>query len=534
MAREIHKALPRLELQLYEYQTAPMLEKLSTGQIDLGILALPVDMDGLEARQLYEEPFALAVPAQHRLAKKKDVTVDDLKDETLLLLEDGHCLRDQALDVCSRVGVQEKQDFRATSLGNPASDGGDRRRRHVVAGACEPQRLWHVARRRDAAFRGAAAAPLRRRDLAQDHGPASRDRCGVRHHRKARTVRHNFEPSPRSPDLVERCAQDCARFAVGRCARGRACVRHCADRATLVVQNPWIRKPPPGLDTVAVYFTREEPLRSGTVFIVGMTSPLAANAMIHETSMVEGQSRMRMRDRVTVPGGGNVAFEPEGLHVMLTGLTKPLEVGDKVPLTLRARPRWIGRLSWPPFVRSTRSEPAPVNRPESPADHVTPYDRFAWSDTVVEHLLASGEHPRELTAYFGASEYAALAALAREAQRVPVSADAPRVYLVPGIMGSQLGRMRRAPLPNDILWLDPVDISLGQLALLRLPVAGSPPVTAEEHKHPPLQDEPVSPQETQIVSLGVVLFTYLRLKLHLRIRGVRTGLSRLRLATRHR
>ncbi len=160
-----------------------------------------------------------------------------------------------------------------------------------------------------------------------------------------------------------------------------------------------------------------------------------------------------------------------------------------------------------------------MNRPESPADHVTPYDRFAWSDTVVEHLLASGEHSRELIAYFGASEYAALVALAREAHRVPVSADAPRVYIVPGIMGSQLGRMRREPLPNDILWLDPVDISLGQLALLRLPVAGSPPVAAQEHKHAPLHNPPVSPQETRIVSLGVVLFTYLRLKLHLRIAG---------------
>jgi LysR family transcriptional regulator, hydrogen peroxide-inducible genes activator len=116
VAREIHKALPRLELQLYEYQTGPMLEKLSTGQIDLGILALPVEMEGLEARQLYKEPFSLAVPAQHRLAKKKEVKIEDLKDETLLLLEDGHCLRDQALEVCSRVGVQEKQDFRATSL----------------------------------------------------------------------------------------------------------------------------------------------------------------------------------------------------------------------------------------------------------------------------------------------------------------------------------------------------------------------------------------------------------------------------------
>jgi LysR family transcriptional regulator, hydrogen peroxide-inducible genes activator len=116
VAREIHKALPRLELQLYEYQTGPMLEKLGAGQIDLGILALPVEMEGLQARQLYVEPFVLALPTQHRLAKQKSVKVEDLKNETLLLLEDGHCLRDQALEVCSNVGVQEKQDFRATSL----------------------------------------------------------------------------------------------------------------------------------------------------------------------------------------------------------------------------------------------------------------------------------------------------------------------------------------------------------------------------------------------------------------------------------
>jgi hypothetical protein len=160
-----------------------------------------------------------------------------------------------------------------------------------------------------------------------------------------------------------------------------------------------------------------------------------------------------------------------------------------------------------------------VTRHDSPADHVTPYDRFAWSDTVVEHLLASGEHARELMAYFGEGEYAVLSALAREAQKVPVPPDAPRVFIVPGVMGSQLGRMRPAPLPNDVLWLDPVDISLGQLALLRLPVGGAEPVSVEEHKRRPLQGEPQSPQETRIVSLGVVLYTYLRLKLHLRIAG---------------
>jgi len=138
---------------------------------------------------------------------------------------------------------------------------------------------------------------------------------------------------------------------------------------------------------------------------------------------------------------------------------------------------------------------------------------------VVEHLLTTGEQARELSAYFGAGEYAALAELAREAQKIPIAPNAVRVYIVPGIMGSQLGRMRRAPLPNDILWLDPVDISLGQLALLRLPVEGTEPVQADEHKHVPLQGEPQEPQETRIVSLGVVLFTYLRLKLQLRIAG---------------
>ena len=116
VSQPIRKALPRLELRLYEYQTAQMLEKLEAGEIDLGILALPVDVDCADTRELYTEAFTVAVPDQHRLARREQVRVDDLDGETLLLLEDGHCLRDQALEVCSRVGTQEKQDFRATSL----------------------------------------------------------------------------------------------------------------------------------------------------------------------------------------------------------------------------------------------------------------------------------------------------------------------------------------------------------------------------------------------------------------------------------
>jgi LysR family hydrogen peroxide-inducible transcriptional activator len=116
VARPLRRALPRLKLMLYEYQTGPLLEKLRDGELDLGILALPVAADGLASAELYEEPFTLAVPASHPLATRERVRIDDLEGETLLLLEDGHCLRDQALEVCSRVAVGEEGDYRATSL----------------------------------------------------------------------------------------------------------------------------------------------------------------------------------------------------------------------------------------------------------------------------------------------------------------------------------------------------------------------------------------------------------------------------------
>jgi LysR family transcriptional regulator, hydrogen peroxide-inducible genes activator len=116
VAGRLRRALPRLKLLLYEYQTAPLLEKLRAGDIDLGVLALPVPVDGLESATLYDEPFVLAVPAAHPLAGRDNLRIDDLRGETLLLLEDGHCLRDQALEVCSRVPIQQDADYRATSL----------------------------------------------------------------------------------------------------------------------------------------------------------------------------------------------------------------------------------------------------------------------------------------------------------------------------------------------------------------------------------------------------------------------------------
>ncbi|MBS0581253.1 MAG: hypothetical protein JSR36_18510 [Proteobacteria bacterium] len=128
-------------------------------------------------------------------------------------------------------------------------------------------------------------------------------------------------------------------------------------------------------------------------------------------------------------------------------------------------------------------------------DHVSPYDRFACHDGAIERWLARGEHRHELRAYFGDAEHRALSALARRAERRGIDAAAPRVVLVPGIMGSQLGIERSAPLPHDILWLDPLDIQVGRLAELRLP------------------------GRDRIVPLGIVLGSYLRLKLQLRARG---------------
>ena len=114
--QKVRKAVPNLGLMLYEYQTEPLLERLREGEIVAGIIALPTDQEGLESRALYEEAFMLAVPQQHPLAEKATIRVQDLKGQALLLLEDGHCLRDQALEFCTRVDVHEVEDFRATSL----------------------------------------------------------------------------------------------------------------------------------------------------------------------------------------------------------------------------------------------------------------------------------------------------------------------------------------------------------------------------------------------------------------------------------
>lgn len=113
---QLRTRFPRLELLLREEKTEQVLHMLREGTLDAGILALPVHDDSLHVEFLFEEPFVLAVPSGHALAGRGPLRMDDLSEQNLLLLEDGHCLRDQALEVCHLAGAGEKTGFRATSL----------------------------------------------------------------------------------------------------------------------------------------------------------------------------------------------------------------------------------------------------------------------------------------------------------------------------------------------------------------------------------------------------------------------------------
>ena len=111
----VRKAFPRLELILREDQTARLLAQLGAGQLDVALLAIPVAGDFTTA-EVAREGFVLAAPRGAEVATKRRLTERDLDDQTVLLLEDGHCLRDQALAVCERGGAVEAMEVRATSL----------------------------------------------------------------------------------------------------------------------------------------------------------------------------------------------------------------------------------------------------------------------------------------------------------------------------------------------------------------------------------------------------------------------------------
>ncbi len=115
----LQRSYPELELIVHEDMTDPLLERLHNCQLDAALLALPLHQPGLEFMPLFDERFYFACPSTHPLAKKTAVRGTDLNRSDLLLLTDGHCLREQALSACgySESKLQDRSvDYRCTSL----------------------------------------------------------------------------------------------------------------------------------------------------------------------------------------------------------------------------------------------------------------------------------------------------------------------------------------------------------------------------------------------------------------------------------
>ena len=112
----LNKALPKINFYLYENQTKTLLKDLDAGKLDVLILPWLDEMDKFERYDLFEEPLVMATSPAHPLAQEKTVLLDDLTEQEILTLEDGHCLRDQALGFCFTAGAKEDHRFQATSL----------------------------------------------------------------------------------------------------------------------------------------------------------------------------------------------------------------------------------------------------------------------------------------------------------------------------------------------------------------------------------------------------------------------------------
>lgn len=107
---------PRLQLYLREVQSAKLIEELNEGQLDAGLLALPYPTAGLGLATIGDDPFFLACPSDHPLAAQASIDVADLENAELLLLEDGHCLREHVLEVCRMRPSRQQDEIKGTSL----------------------------------------------------------------------------------------------------------------------------------------------------------------------------------------------------------------------------------------------------------------------------------------------------------------------------------------------------------------------------------------------------------------------------------
>jgi LysR family hydrogen peroxide-inducible transcriptional activator len=112
----LRRAYPALRLYLVEDLTSRLVEELHAGRLDILLLALPYDCGNVEVRALFQDPFKVALPRGHPLAGGKTVDLEQLWHTGLLLLKEGHCLREQALAACRLADRKEIEPVEATSL----------------------------------------------------------------------------------------------------------------------------------------------------------------------------------------------------------------------------------------------------------------------------------------------------------------------------------------------------------------------------------------------------------------------------------
>ena len=115
--RLVREHYPRLDLQVHEEQTASLLDGLAHGRLDLLLLAVPLGAPGVVELPLFDEDFVLVTPRDHWLGGRTDIPREALKELDLLLLDEGHCLRDQALDICREAGRTEGAPVTTTAAG---------------------------------------------------------------------------------------------------------------------------------------------------------------------------------------------------------------------------------------------------------------------------------------------------------------------------------------------------------------------------------------------------------------------------------
>lgn len=112
----VRRAYPGLRLVLREDQTARLRQQLERGELDVLLVALEADLGEVASLPLFRDPFVVAMARSHPLARKPVLSLREIAAAEMLLLEDGHCLRDQVLEVCRRVGSAEQAEFRPGSL----------------------------------------------------------------------------------------------------------------------------------------------------------------------------------------------------------------------------------------------------------------------------------------------------------------------------------------------------------------------------------------------------------------------------------